>query len=311
MFQWYARKPSISAPPPRSLRYPQPMNESQVIEKHRSAGRGFRAAGVESFVRDEGEGPAVLCMHGVPSSSFLYRKVLAHLAERGLRGVAFDLPGLGLADRPTDFDYSWTGLGAWAVAAVDSLELERFHLVVHDIGGPVGFELAVAMPDRIESLTVLNTLVDVDGFRKPWSMRPFGSPAIGPIWLKSMTRPAFRLLMRMQGIADKGAITNAELDAYLGLLRRLDGGKAFLEIMRGFEPTPEKQARYRSTLADVPYPVQIVWGELDPALKVDTFGAAAQRAAGADTIHRLPGKHFLQEDNAEAIAKLVSHLVNA
>jgi haloalkane dehalogenase len=107
------------------------MDEAQVIEAHRAAGRMFEAGGVQSFVRDEGEGPTVLCMHGVPASSFLYRKVLLELADRGIRGVAFDLPGLGFAGRPEDFDYSWTGLGRFAVAAVDALNLDRFHLVVH------------------------------------------------------------------------------------------------------------------------------------------------------------------------------------
>jgi pimeloyl-ACP methyl ester carboxylesterase len=81
-------------------------------------------------------------MHGVPTSSFLYRKVLAGLKRGGLRGVAFDLPGLGLASRPVDFDYSWSGLGAFSASAVDALGLDSFHLVVHDVGGPVGFELA-------------------------------------------------------------------------------------------------------------------------------------------------------------------------
>src|SRR5207249_3094913 len=108
----------------------------------RTAGREFEAEGVRSFVREAGSGQAVVCMHGVPSSCFLYRKVLDQLAARGMRGVAFDLPGLGLAERPDDYDYTWTGLGRFAIAAVDSLGLDSFHLVVHDIGGPVGFELA-------------------------------------------------------------------------------------------------------------------------------------------------------------------------
>src|SRR5437879_6217825 len=112
----------------------------EVIAAHRNAGRRFEAGGISSFVREQGEGDPVVCMHGVPASSFLYRKVIAELADRGLRGVAFDLPGLGLADRPDDFDYTWTGLGRFGVAAVDALALDRFHLVVHDIGGPVGFE---------------------------------------------------------------------------------------------------------------------------------------------------------------------------
>lgn len=287
------------------------MDEEQVIADHRAAGRTFEAAGVQSFVREDGEGSAVVCMHGVPSSSFLYRKVLPALAARGLRGVAFDLPGLGLAGRPEDLDYSWTGLGAFAAAAVDALELDRFHLVVHDIGGPVGFELAATMPERIESMTVLNTLVDVSSFKKPMSMRPFESPTLGPVYLKSLTRPAFRQLMRMQGIADMSAIPKAELDAYVGLLKRDDGGRAFLRIMQNFETTPEKQVLYRSTLADVPYPVQVVWGERDSALKVDTFGEAARRAAGADTIHRLPAKHFLQEDQADAVADLIAAFVSS
>ena len=58
-----------------------------------------------------------MCLHGVPSSCFLYRKVIAELGGRGVRGVTFDLPGLGLADRPEDFDYTWTGLGRFTVAA--------------------------------------------------------------------------------------------------------------------------------------------------------------------------------------------------
>jgi haloalkane dehalogenase len=83
-------------------------------------------------------------VHGLPSSSFLYSKMLPELASRGLRALAFDLSGLGLADRPDDFDFTFAGLGRFAAAAVDALELDRFHLVVHDAGGPVGFERRAA-----------------------------------------------------------------------------------------------------------------------------------------------------------------------
>src|SRR5260370_40163483 len=115
---------------------------------------------------------------GVPASSFLYRKVLRELAARGLRGVAVDLPGLGLADRPAAFDYTWTGLGRFCAAAVDALGLGRFHLVVHDIGGPVGFALASAMPGRVASLTGLDTLVGVDTFKRPWPMEALARPGL-------------------------------------------------------------------------------------------------------------------------------------
>ena len=279
-----------------------------MVEQHRAAGRDFQAAGVRSFVREEGEGEPVVCLHGVPASCFLYRKVIRELANRGVRGLAFDLPGLGLAERPPDFDYSWSGLGRFCVAAVDALGLERFDLVVHDIGGPVGFELAAAMPERIVSLTLLNTVVEVDRFRRPWSMEPFAIRGLGELSLALLARPAFRRLMRMQGIANQQAVADDELDAYFDLLKRDDGGRAFLRIKRGFERTPEKRRLYESVLRDVPYPIQVVWGELDPALKQSVHGEQARLAAGLDSIHALPARHFLQEDQAPAVAGHIAAL---
>jgi pimeloyl-ACP methyl ester carboxylesterase len=99
--------------------------------------------------------------------------VLAELASRGLRGAAFDLPGLGFADRPARFDYSWSGLGPFAAATVDALGLERFHLVVHDIGGPGRVRARGGAPQRIASLTLLNMMLAVEGFKRPWMTEPF------------------------------------------------------------------------------------------------------------------------------------------
>ena len=76
-----------------------------AIEVHRAAGRRFAAGGTTSFVREQGQGAPVVLLHGVPTSSYLYRKVIPALADQGLRALAFDFPGLGLADRPEGFDY--------------------------------------------------------------------------------------------------------------------------------------------------------------------------------------------------------------
>ena len=282
------------------------MDVDEVVAAYEGMGRHFTAAGVRSFVLDEGKGEAVVCMHGVPASAFLYRKVVHELAVRGLRGIAFDLPGLGLAERPADFDYTWTGLGRFASAAVDALGLDRFHLVVHDIGGPVGFEVAAALPDQIRSITVLNTLVEVDTFRRPWVMEPFAHRRIGEFYLGMLNRPLIRALMRLQGVADRTKITSAEVDAYLTLLRRQDGGRAFLKIMRGFELTRAKRDLYVGVLRSTRYPVQVVWGAADPALKITSRGEQARLAARLDEIHRLPGKHFLQEDQAPALAERIA-----
>lgn len=281
----------------------------EVIDAHRAAGRSFEAQGVRSFVREQGSerGGTVVLVHGVPSSSFLYRKVLAVLADEGMRGIAFDLPGLGLADRPEDFDYSWSGLARWVGEAVDALGLDRIHLVVHDIGGPVACEWAVSDPERVLSLTVLNTMLDPATFKRPWSMAPFATRGVGAAWLRGTPRPAFRRLFLHQGIADRTAITTAEIDAYYHLLRRGDNGRAFLRIMRGFELTADKRRFLWAGLAKRPYPARIVWGELDPALGLEQL-AIAQRVLGVDDVIRLPAKHFLQEDQAPAVAQAIADL---
>ena len=86
------------------------------------------------------------------------------------------------------------------------------------------------------------------------------------------------------------------------------GGRAFLKIMRGFERTREKRDLYAGVLRDGRHPVQIVWGADDPALTLGRHGEEARRAAGLDEIHTVPAKHFLQEDQAPAIAERVAAL---
>jgi pimeloyl-ACP methyl ester carboxylesterase len=287
------------------------MSVEAMLAAHRQAGREFTAAGVRSFVLEHGPSDAapVVCLHGVPASSFVYRAVLPELAHRGLRGIAFDLPGLGLAERPDDFDYSWTGLGRWATAALDALQLDRVHLVVHDIGGPVGFEIAAAAPGRVRSLLLLNTIVAVDTFRRPWVMEPFAHAVAGPVWLATAQLPlVYRILMRMIGVGR--SVPNAALDAHLRLLLGDDSGRAFLRIMRSFERTTEKRRLYEGVVGSSAYPVGLLWGSKDPALPLRTYGVQARLAAHLEDIPTVPGKHFLQEDFPTEIAAAVATLAD-
>ncbi len=280
---------------------------ADAIARHQAAGRRFSADGVESFVLEEGDGAPVVLMHGVPVSSFLYRKVAPELAARGLRAVAFDLPGLGLAQRPQAFDYSWSGLGRWTGAAIDALGIERCHLVVHDIGGPIGFEWAVRNPARILSLTALNTLVDVARFRRPWPMHPFSIRGVGELWLRGMPRLLFSEVFYAVGIGNRSAVPRTEIYAHHALLRREDDGRAFLRIMRGFELRKEKERFYFEGLSDRPYPAQVVWGRDDRALG-ERRRREAERALAVDTATLLPARHFLQEDQPVAVAEAVAGL---
>ena len=282
---------------------------AEAIEQHRRAGREFEAGGLRSFVREEGDGEAVVLMHGIPVSSFLYRKVLPLLAERGLRGVAFDLPGLGLAGKPGDFDYSWSALGRWTGAAIDSLGIERCHLVLHDIGGPIGLEWALRNRDRVSSLTVLDTLIDVAHFRRVWTMDLARPPLLGPLWVATIRPPVARWLFYLQGIGERASTPASEVDAHIALLHRDGGGRSFRQIVRGFELTEERERFYMDGLREAGWPAAILWADRDPALGED------RRRAFEDVLgieaKVISAKHFLQEDQAPAVAGAIAGVAGA
>jgi len=282
-----------------------PTETSAVVAAHRAAGTFFEVGGLTTFRRDEGEGEAVVLMHGLPASSFLYRKVIPRLAADGLRALSFDLPGLGLADRPEDFDYTIRGLGAFASAAVDALGLERFHLVVHDAGGPVGFVLASLAPGRIRSLTVLNTVVQLSAAPFPGEVLARFSRRVGKLMSSAQL---WRTMMYRSGILDRSAVPEAEVDAYRELALGTDQGAAYLQIMRGLHVAREQPIDFGPVLDHrrTPYPVQVLWGAQDPILSVKRFGWAALRATGLPTMAVVPARHFLQEDQAPAIAGFVA-----
>ena len=107
---------------------------------------------------DEGPRTAdpILCLHGNPTWAFHYRRLIAE-SRPFHRVVAFDHMGMGLSDRPPEFSYALADHVKNAVAFVDSLDLQKITLVVHDWGGAIGMGLALARPDRIARITVMNT----------------------------------------------------------------------------------------------------------------------------------------------------------
>lgn len=282
------------------------MSVSQLISEWEALGTPLLVGSANSRIWRQGRGEPVVCMHGVPTSGFLYRKVLPELAANGQEGITFDLPGLGFADRLTDFNYSWSGLSKWSVDAITAAGIKNFHLVVHDIGGPIGFDVIRRIPDRIRSLTVLNTMLHVASFHRPLVMEPFAHRGIGWLWLQSLRTPLLIVLMRMIGVCDTP--TNEELTAYRTLLLREDGGAAFLKIMRSFERTHEYEARIINALEKKKFPAQVIWGTQDPALRMQDYAPKICRVLRLPAWHQVKGKHFLQEDSPKRIAEQVTEL---
>src|SRR5580700_3345 len=138
---------------------------------------GLRLAWVEAGPAD---GEPVLLLHGEPSWSFLYRTVMAVLAEAGLRAIAVDLPGFGRSDKPADVgDHSYARHVGWIRAlAFDRLDLRGVTLVGQDWGGLIGLRLAAEHPERFARIVAANTGL------------PTGDQPMPEVWLR------FRQLVR-------------------------------------------------------------------------------------------------------------------
>ena len=278
----------------------------EVIKDHEKSGKYLDVDGVKTFALDRGSGETVLCIHGVPTSSFLYRKVIQALIKKDFRAVSIDLPGLGLSGRPENFDYNFTNFSKFLIKAADALEIEKFHLVVHDIGGPIGFHLAATNLERILSITILNTWVDVVNFKKPLVMRPFEKKIAGEAELKMITHITWPLMFTKMGINNNDLVPKEEIKAYVDLLKREDDGKAFLKIMRSFADSEEYRKICYKAVQNVPYPVQAIWGKDDPALTYDRYGEEIKEAANLKQISLLPSRHFLQEEVWQEIADKIA-----
>jgi pimeloyl-ACP methyl ester carboxylesterase len=115
--------------------------------------------GLRAHYVDEGEGDRVfLCLHGEPTWSYLYRRMIPPFVASGARVVAPDFPGFGRSDKPVEeFFYSFDMHRTFLLEFIERLDLTRITLVVQDWGGLLGLTLPMEMPERFERLLVMNT----------------------------------------------------------------------------------------------------------------------------------------------------------
>lgn len=116
----------------------------------------FDVSGHNLHYIDEGKGETILFVHGTPSWSFDYRKIIIKLNEN-YRCIAIDHIGFGLSDKPEHYDYSTLNHSKTLEKFVLAKKLDNVTLVVHDFGGPIGLNFAIKYPEKIKRLVILNS----------------------------------------------------------------------------------------------------------------------------------------------------------
>lgn len=262
---------------------------------------------------DEGpaDGPAVLCMHGEPSWSYLYRKMIPALVDAGLRVIAPDLVGFGKSDKPTEqSDYTYARHVAWMQAAiVDHLDLQGATLFGQDWGGLVGLRLVAENPGRFARVVIGNTGL------------PTGDAQPTEAFLRwqefSQTTPVFDVGFLIQA-ATTTELSPEEVAAYDAPFPD-DSYKAGARIFPTLVPTsPDDPAAEANRAAWTVFeqwdkPFICCFSDSDPVTKGGDkpFLARVPGAQGQPHTTVSNAHHFFQEDAAPQLAQIIIDAVAA
>ncbi|MGM0578489.1 MAG: alpha/beta fold hydrolase [Myxococcota bacterium] len=255
---------------------------------------------------DEGEGPVVLLVHGNPTWSFLWRKVIARLQGRGVRCLAPDLLGFGLSHKPRRVGFHTLTRHADVVAGLVEQVAPDLPVTVvgQDWGGPIAAAAAVRLEGRVRAAVFGNTalLQPKRPLRTATFHRLARAPVVSDLLFRGLGFP-LQVLDRVQG--DRSSIGRLERRAYRWPLRRLRDRAGPLALAR-MVPDREGHPTLRETPAidrwyrEMDGPVSLVWGTRDPILGGARF---RMRQARQDArYHETGAGHFIQEEIPELIA---------
>ena len=258
------------------------------------------------YVDTGGDGSPVWFMHGEPTWSYLYRKVIGPVRDAGFRCIAPDLPGFGRSDKPTDIGwYSYDAHVEAMTALLEQLDLRDLTFVVHDWGGAIALRLAVEHPERVARLVILDTGLFT------------GRQHMSDAWI------AFRdFVARTEdlpiGFLVKGACARDMPDEVFAAYEAPFPGPESKAGARAFPlmlPTSPEMAgaeagrRVLAALPGLDVPKLVLWADGDPILTAET-GRRFAAAIGAPEPRFIDNaSHFLQEDAGEEIGQLVSSFV--
>jgi len=251
---------------------------------------------------DEGEGSPLLMVHGEPTWSYLWRKVLVPIRDAGYRCVVPDLAGFGRSDKPVEIDwYSYDRHTELTGALLEELDLRDATVVVHDWGGPIGLRVAVEQRERISRLVILDTglFTGHQTMTEAWvAFRDFVA--------RTEDLP-IGMLVRGACFSDPGDDVIAGYDAPFPSVASKAGARSF-PLMLPTEPSaPGADAGQRvlEALREDRRETLMLWADSDPVLPVQTgerFAAAIGREPPR-IIER--ASHFLQEDQGAEIGRLI------
>jgi len=277
----------------------------------------IEADGVQVFYREAGEinAPAVLLLHGFPTSSFMFRELIPRLAS-DYRVIAPDLPGFGFTEVPAEREYEYTfdQLAHTMEGFTRELKLERYAIYVFDYGAPTGFRLAMAHPERITAIISQNGNAYEQGLGDAWD--PIRKYWVSPtsenrdILRKSILTAGGTRWQYTHGVADPESVTPESYILDTALFERPGNKEIQLDLFLDYASNVRLYPKFQEYFRKSKPPLLAIWGKNDPFF-VPAGAEAFKKDIPSATVQFLNTGHFATETHVEEIASAMREFLEA
>ena len=281
-----------------------------AVTRHRTT----KVDGIDIFYREAGpsDAPAVVLLHGFPTSSHMFRNLIPALADR-YHVIAPDYPGFGQSGTPDrkEFKYSFERFAELMDGLLDQLGVKRYALYVQDYGAPVGYRLALRHPERVSALVVQNGNAYEEGLKEFWN-------PIKAYWAdgSKVHREALRAGLSLaatksqyvDGVRDISRISPDNWVHDQALLDRPGIDEIMLDLFKDYGTNVALYPQFQKFFRTRRPPTLIVWGQNDAIFPADGARPYLRDLPDAE-FHLLDTGHFALEDKGDEIAKLMHNFL--
>lgn len=243
---------------------------------------------------------AVVFVHGNPGSADDWERLALACATQGLRAVAPDMPDFGDTSAPDGFEHTVAGYATFLDRVLETLGVQRAHLVLHDFGGPFGLVWAATHPERLASVTLIDTGI-LPGYRWHRMARVWRTPVIGELSQALMFRSGFRWALAS---AEPKGLPREFMDRMYSQYDRRTR-KAVLALYRSADDPGAAGAEFAAWMAPRDIPALVIWGQEDSYLP-SSYAERQREAFPSADVHVLPDSgHWPFVDAADTVERLL------
>jgi pimeloyl-ACP methyl ester carboxylesterase len=272
--------------------------------------RTVKVDGLSIFYRESGpkDAPAILLLHGLPSSSRMYEPLLSRLADC-YHLIAPDYPGFGHSDWPdrAQFSYTFDRLAEIVNHFTEAIELPRYTLYMQDYGGPVGFRMALSHPERINALIVQNAVAHNEGLGAIWKARRafWADRASNEKTLR--TNLLSLATTRARHVGEDPNVERYDPDLWTdeyAFLNQPGQAEIQSDLFYDYRTNVDSYPKWQAWLREKQPRLLVVWGKFDPSFAPSEPEAYRRDVPNAQ-VHVLDAGHFALDTAADEIAELL------